>query len=224
MERYWLSNIEGSRCSIERPLDVYHLSYVVKKQRGDKVLACNHDQCVIFEITTLLPHKVLGIHHRFSPITPVVPRILFGVSQLESKAFEALCKQLLAMGVDMILPLACDNTHFAMNRLAKKENVEVGQLLTLDQALASIEAKVFVLGHHPQSMALEKALNDSAKETDILFIVGPERGWSKAEIAYFEQNPVVKFVSLGDRVFRADTAALLAMGAIHNWRQKEVLT
>ena len=222
MERYWLSNTHGSTYSIEMPIDVHHLSYVAKKQLGDKVLACNHDQCVIFEITSLSSSKAMGIPHPISTTSPIVPRILFGVSQLESKTFESLYKQLIAMGADMVIPLQCDHTRFTQDRFSENKTTQHHQLLSLDKALTSGDMQVFVLGHHPENITLEKALNHTTISTQVIILVGPERGWSEAEIAYFEQNKAVAFISLGHRVFRADTAALLAMGAIHHWRQKEV--
>ena len=52
-----------------------------------------------------------------------------------------------------------------------------------------------------------------SKARDVTVIVGPEGGWSKDEIDFFNDCEWLKKVSLGSNVLRAETAAILAVGA-----------
>jgi 16S rRNA (uracil1498-N3)-methyltransferase len=50
------------------------------------------------------------------------------------------------------------------------------------------------------------------------FIIGPEGGFSSREIELVKSIPNIQQVSLGRTVLRAETAAIVGMGAISMWR------
>ena len=52
-----------------------------------------------------------------------------------------------------------------------------------------------------------------------MIVVGPEGGWSPAEVEWFESEAnAIQSVSLGNNVLRAETAAILAAGVLGNLR------
>lgn len=75
-------------------------------------------------------------------------------------------------------------------------------------------------------IALERAdvpsfthvLNKKDSSEPCTFIVGPEGGFSSREVELVKNMPAIQQVSLGSTVLRAETAAIVGMGAISMWR------
>ena len=59
------------------------------------------------------------------------------------------------------------------------------------------------------------------KPTKILYIIGAEGGFEKEEIDYLKENGA-KIISLGKRILRAETAAIVTGGVIINEFSKKV--
>lgn len=57
------------------------------------------------------------------------------------------------------------------------------------------------------------ASRKSAVEPDLALLIGPEGGWSEAERERFERDGVERW-SLGERVLRVETAAVVAAGVV----------
>jgi RsmE family RNA methyltransferase len=63
-------------------------------------------------------------------------------------------------------------------------------------------------GHQNDHPALTKAGIDGRHQ--VATFVGPEGGWSEAEMSLFKQNNF-KILSLGTNILRAETAAIVAV-------------
>ena len=86
-------------------------------------------------------------------------------------------------------------------------------LLALHKALVSWDASVPLLvcqerGDVPSLAHMLKSLQPSAP---VGFLIGPEGGFSFQEITYLKSFSFTRFVSLGPRILRAETAALAAL-------------
>ncbi|ADO76802.1 16S rRNA (uracil(1498)-N(3))-methyltransferase [Halanaerobium praevalens] len=56
--------------------------------------------------------------------------------------------------------------------------------------------------------------NEIAAEAKILLIIGPEGGFSEAEVNRFEQKLEAEIITLGPRILRTETAGIVALTAI----------
>jgi 16S rRNA (uracil1498-N3)-methyltransferase len=90
---------------------------------------------------------------------------------------------------------------------------ELSPLMALDKALASWDPEVplFVCQERGQAMAIGKALQSLVPQSPAGFAFGPEGGFSPHEMERLHQIPFVRFISLGSRILRAETAALMAL-------------
>jgi 16S rRNA (uracil1498-N3)-methyltransferase len=90
---------------------------------------------------------------------------------------------------------------------------ELSSLLALDKALAGWDPAVplFVCQERGQAMPIGKALQSLPSQSPAGFVVGPEGGFSSQEMERLQQIPFVRFISLGPRILRAETAALTAL-------------
>jgi len=64
-------------------------------------------------------------------------------------------------------------------------------------------------------MSISEALSDIDHTTPVVALVGPEGGWSDNELDLFESRRVI-FVTLGPRILRTETAALVAITLIQH--------
>ncbi|MES2212240.1 MAG: RsmE family RNA methyltransferase [Pseudomonadota bacterium] len=69
-----------------------------------------------------------------------------------------------------------------------------------------------------EAPSFSAALSLLASTTPCTFVIGPEGGFSGREVDLAKSVPSVHVVSLGRTILRAETAAIVGMGAISMWR------
>lgn len=73
--------------------------------------------------------------------------------------------------------------------------------------LPNFSGKIYLA--HPNPKAC-KLINEKPTETDILLVIGPEKGFTKQELDFFKDQPSYKQVKLSEHILRAETAAICA--------------
>lgn len=87
-----------------------------------------------------------------------------------------------------------------------------------DQVKAQISSKRFVLAEQERSTTLRAALHAAieaagAEMPEVELAIGPEGGWAPEEEALFDANGW-QAVSLGPRILRAETAAIVSLAVV----------
>jgi len=99
-------------------------------------------------------------------------------------------------------------------------------LMTLSKALAAWDAHVplYVCQERGDVLSITQALQLLPPRAPVGFFIGPEGGFSFQEIAYLKSFSFTKFVSLGPRILRAETAALAAVvcyqSLLGDWKEE----
>ncbi len=76
---------------------------------------------------------------------------------------------------------------------------------------------IFLLHPHPPSVNLKSILSDIPIPSRVLLVIGPEGGWDDREVR-IALNAGASIVSLGPRILRTETAALIAISQIqYQW-------
>ena len=70
-----------------------------------------------------------------------------------------------------------------------------------------------VLAESEEQLSLKQALESHSAEAGVIVAVGPEGGWTPAELKLFQQSGWMS-ASLGDTILRAETAAIAAIAVI----------
>ena len=162
-----------------------------------------------------------------------------GLALLRGERFEIAVQKLTEIGVRRLVPLSTDRSMVSfsdarewakrairLERIAREaaEQSERVTLMTLDQPMTLGE----LLENEPQAIAcIERAdavqLHDLPTERHMTIIIGPEGGWSEAELTAFCERRV-RAASLGTLILRAETAAIVAAGTImqSNWANQRV--
>ena len=73
------------------------------------------------------------------------------------------------------------------------------------------EVPLFVCQERGAALPIAQAFQLLPPHEPVGFLIGPEGGFSSQEISYLKTFPFIKYISLGPRILRAETAALAAL-------------
>ena len=148
--------------------------------------------------------------------------VTLGLAWIRSAAFELALEKAVEIGVSRIVPLAASRSNVPHSRnrdrssriiieaakQAKRYHLPVLEETVAFDEIVTMQAtsKIMLAEHH--GGPLKSALFGSP----VLYLVGPEGGWTEAEIDMAEHHGFCA-VSLGRGILRAETAAIVG-GAI----------
>jgi len=151
-------------------------------------------------------------------------------SLLKKDKLEWLCQKLTEIGVKRIISVVAENCvvkELNANKAGRYKKIieeatiqsggkippAFGPVLTFEQALKNLNPRDLNLIAHEQEQ--ESKITDVLKNNIgvINIFIGPEGGFSPFEIDLARQNSLIP-ISLGKRILRAETAAIVACGTI----------
>lgn len=207
-----------------------HLSRVVRKKAGERVMlvdgADNSYEAVIRTVDrTLAECEIISSQHRANePRTDVT----LAVSLLRNPSrFDVLVEKATELGVRTIVPLICEHTIPKRDKHARLEKIALAALkqsgrsylppikptTTFDEFLeTSIGYSLRLIPHEKteQSQFIGAVLHHHEDPKSVLILIGPEGGFSDAEIELATERGCIP-ISLGPRRLRAETAAICAV-------------
>ena len=143
------------------------------------------------------------------------------VSMIKKDNFEWILEKGTELGVSYFIPIVSERsikTNFNHERglkIMKEASEQSGraklpglyEVITLETALQQVEKdKFFAIAFHKDGKKFDPKIADP--KMNAVFI-GPEGGWSEAELEAFKKYGV-EIYSLGDQTLRAETAAIAA--------------
>ena len=149
---------------------------------------------------------------------------------LKNDKMNLAIQKLTEIGVNRIIPLKTERVVVKINE--KKEKWDIVVRETLKQCrgikfteimpvkkLAEIEYSkydkiIFAYENSGESKSLSEIIEKGDK--DILYIIGPEGGITQEEVDFLKNNKAME-ISLGKRILRAETAAIVVCGIIANF-------
>lgn len=164
------------------------------------------------------------------PVVEPITKLVYAPLKHDAMAF--LFEKATELGVTHLQPMVTDfaqkyNVHSdkVMRQLKQAsqqcERLSVPTLLpvlTFDEVLRSCAGDVYMALERAEAKSFSSALCVNDATQSCTFIVGPEGGFSTREVALVNACSSVVPVSLGRTVLRAETAAIVGMGAISMWR------
>jgi len=151
-------------------------------------------------------------------------------SPVKKEAFEWMVEKSTELGASRFIPVICDHTvvhrvNEERMALIATEAAEQSEWLDLMET-ASLDKLQNVLNSWPSGRKLifcierelaAPLLDVTAKiapGTPVALLIGPEGGFSKAEIKLLQGYPFVESVSLGTRILKAETALIAALAGL----------
>ena len=149
---------------------------------------------------------------------------------LKNDKMNLAIQKLTEIGVNRIIPLKTERVVVKINEKKEKWDVVVRETLkqcrgikfteiTPVKKLAEIDYSkydkiIFAYENSGESKSLSEIIEKGDK--DILYIIGPEGGITQEEVDFLKNNKAIE-ISLGKRILRAETAAIVVCGIIANF-------
>jgi 16S rRNA (uracil1498-N3)-methyltransferase len=219
--------ISGTEIIIEGE-EFAHLSHVMRKSRGENIMVVD-GKGMAYEATIQdtagrrAVCSVLSMHPR---LHERVREVHLGAAVVKNTAnYDFLVEKCTEVGVRSITPLITERTiarHARSERWQKlalaamKQSGRcvlplIGALTSFDEFLAGADRNALKLIPHEKTVGEEMGgvLSGAAVDTAVLLCVGPEGGFTAAEIQAAREHGFSP-VSLGPARLRTETAAILA--------------
>ena len=149
---------------------------------------------------------------------------------LKNDKMNLAIQKLTEIGVNKIIPLKTERVVVRINEKKEKWDVVVREALkqcrgikfteiTPVKKLAEIDYSkydkiIFAYENSDESKSLSEIIEKEDK--NILYIIGPEGGITQEEVDFLKNNKAIE-ISLGKRILRAETAAIVVCGIIANF-------
>lgn len=166
-------------------------------------------------------------------------RITLAFGLLKSDKNDWVIQKAVELGADAIWPLSMDNSIVKLDEKKAADRQKRWQKIALEASQQCGSSKVPAvelpksLSHGVESFAergqiwvphenadretLKTALKKGFEKNEHLLVIGPEGGFSEKE-TLFLQTSAAKMVSLGERILRAETAAISALSLmLYEW-------
>ncbi|MBV8526367.1 MAG: 16S rRNA (uracil(1498)-N(3))-methyltransferase [Acetobacteraceae bacterium] len=216
---------EGGEISID-PGQAHHLGTVLRRRGGVRLRVFNGaDGEWQARIAAIGKHAaILELERLLRPQEPE-PDLWLAFGALKRPAAEILVEKATELGASALLPLFTARTNVSrlnLSRLAAiaVEAAEQSERLTVPM-IAPPQKLPDLLKMWPADRVLVVALERSgslppppAATAQAGLLVGPEGGFDPAEKAMLARRPGTVFASLGKRVLRAETAAIVGLALL----------
>lgn len=234
LPRFYLPNITpvDEKIQINDQEIIYQIDKILRLKKNDIFIAFTINTEYELVIKSLEKDKLVAeILEVKTPDKDPDTKVILYQSLLKKDKFEWILQKSVELGVYKIVPIISDNSiireisDHKKNRYLKiiKEATEqcggqhipeLNKTLTYDQAL-----ELSINDDGQKIIAWEGQLNNSlvdkinADEKNIHLFIGPEGGFSPREIESAKNNDFT-IVSLGQRILRAETAAIASLSLI----------
>jgi 16S rRNA (uracil1498-N3)-methyltransferase len=206
----------------------HYITHVMRKNEGDKLLVFHgawgewiahivritkKEVCILLQEQTRPPSPMADIWYLFAP--------------LKFARMDYMVQKSTELGVSRLIPVKTERTQVSRINLDRlKANTieaaeqcglvnvpQVGEERSLTHALADLAPDrllIFCDEHTSHSSPLT-ALKEVERGTPCAVLIGPEGGFTDGERTLISRHPHTLNLSLGSRIVRADTAAVMAL-------------
>ena len=216
---------------IKEKSDCNHIQNVYRLNVGDKLRIVDGEYEYFTQIIEISKKEVaVKILEKNEDSYSLNINIDVAMGILKNDKMNLAIQKLTEIGVKSIIPLKTERVVVRINE--KKEKWDTVARETLKQCrgvkfteilpvkkLAEIDYKkydkiIFAYENSNESKSLSEIIKQ--KDKNILYIIGPEGGITQEEVDFLKNNKAIE-ISLGKRILRAETAAIVVCGVIANF-------
>lgn len=210
-----------------RSKEVKHIQ-VLRHNVGEEIVI-NQYICKILKMTkdTIVCEKINYAPERGVPSV----NLTLYCAMLKSDKMDYVIQKATELGVKNIVPYISQNVIVKLDEKAKQKRVEkfrvisqeackqcgrtdtvnISNIITFGELNEIIEKNYeepYIFAYENEKKSLKEALNSIQDVNNISVIIGPEGGFDPKEAKRLVNNKNVVSISLGDRILKAETAAL----------------
>jgi 16S rRNA (uracil1498-N3)-methyltransferase len=218
--------------------ETHHLLHVLRLKIGDEVFVfdgCGNEyRCVIRSASRARAELEVIVPLSDAVESPI--RLTLAQSLAKSDKFDLIVQKATELGVSRIIPLATEHADVRPNRdqgerrldrwrrislealkqCGRRRLVEIAAPTTISKLAESEDNGFLLLFSEKGGTSIGVALGHGGTPTALTALIGPEGGWSDAELALLDAQGAAA-VSLGPRILRTETAAVVAITLVQHW-------
>ena len=221
--------------------DVNHIKNVLRKKIDDKINICNSDTQKNYEcaIKNIEENKIIcKIINETKSISESSLNITIFQGLPKSDKMELIIQKSTELGVKTIVPVITKRTVIKLKDKDKQTKVErwrkiaevaakqsgrdiiptIENIINIADIKFDEFNKIFVLYENEEKNSIkdeiEQLKKNNKEELNIGIIIGPEGGFAVSEIEQLRLKPNVSVVTLGKRILRTETVALVVSGIL----------
>ncbi|ACZ01550.1 RsmE family RNA methyltransferase [Streptobacillus moniliformis] len=154
------------------------------------------------------------------------------IGLLKNEKMKLLIQKLTELGIRNIIPLKTERVVVKINEKKEKWDLVVRESMKQCRAIKKTNVEIlneikrikyenydkiiYAYENSESSLNLKEIIKK--EDSNILLIIGPEGGFTKDEVKYLKSIGAIE-ISLGKRILRAETAAIVLAGSIINIKE-----
>ena len=223
-------NIKNNEIVINDKSDCNHIQNVFRLNVGDKLRVIDGQFEYITEIISVANKEIiLNIIEKNEDNYSIDRKIDVALGVLKNDKMNLAIQKLTEIGINKIIPLQTERVVVKLNEKKEKWDtivkealkqcrgvkfVEIDSLKKLENIKFSEYDKIlYAYENSEQSQKIHEVIKDENKK--ILYIIGPEGGITLNEVEFLKKSGAIE-ISLGKRILRAETAAIILGGILVN--------
>ena len=230
MQRYFVKEKNKENFILENS-DIYHIKKVMRCKNNDKIEIVYDKKvflCNIDEIETMK----LSIIDSYEEDRESNVNLTIALSLVQEQKFDLILQKLTELGVNNIIPLRTERSIVKIDKQKEEKKKtrwesickeaseqshrvtipKIEKIINMNELLNYKKQQNLICSLTDKTQPLEEYLNKDTKE--ILFVIGPEGGFSNKEENFLIQNGFLP-TTLGKRVLRVETAAIYVASIIN---------
>ncbi len=224
-------NEKNGKILISNKSDCNHIQNVYRLDIDDELRAVDGEYEYFTKIAEISKKEIiLKILEKKEDSYSLNVNIDVAMGILKNDKMNLAIQKLTEIGVKSIIPLKTERVVVKINEKKDKWDTIVKETLKqcrgikfteiLDvKKLVEIDYKkydkiIFAFENSNESKSLSEIIKKEDK--NILYIIGPEGGITQEEVEFLKKNRAIE-ISLGKRILRAETAAIVVCGIIANF-------
>ena len=232
MQRYFSKKIENNRFTLTEE-DTYHITKVMRMVKDDKIEVVYKENTYICKIVSLSPLVEAEIVEEIKNNQELKTQVTIVQSLVKEQKMDYILQKTSELGVDKIIPYCASRSVIKINE-KKDKKVERWKSILKEAAEQSKRIKIpeitnpinlsnlvklsdydikFLCTVNESSQNLKKVLSNMVSGAKILFVIGPEGGFTLEEEKVMMENGFIT-ISLGNRVLRTETASTFIMSVV----------
>ena len=231
MQRYFVNEKKDSFFLINKE-DSYHIVKVMRMAINDRIEVIYDNTlyiCKIIELGDTVKCEIVDEIHEEKLGTP---KVIIAQSLVKEQKMDYILQKCAELNVYSIIPIntvrsvvkldSCDKKLIRWNKILKEaseqsKRLEIPKLDRIMDIKDLINVKCdckYICSVNEKSKTIKSVLSNTKKSDTILFVIGPEGGFSSSEEKLLIDNGFIP-ISLGKNVLRTETASLFILSAIN---------
>lgn len=225
-------NIFSEEIIVNDKNDINHLKNSFRIKENDEIRAVDGEKEYFCKVELIEKKEIKLKILSEKEVEKEKIEVVAGISIIKNDKMELVIQKLTEIGIDKILPLETKRTIVKLKEKKEKWDVvsreaikqcqrvnflDIENITKLDKVSYGDYDLVIIPYENEENYSLKELLMENTEKIKkILYIIGPEGGFSTEEIENLKKLDNSKIVTLGRNILRAETAAIVVGGILLN--------